>query len=473
MKSFKLLLVMCMVFNFTASKVPTDTPSQVTASEAVTTETPTEIITETTTEEEEGVPEISTLCEFCEKALGMTNMMNCTCDNLLPMLPGVIEPFCGANERKCDEEEVIDKGTEYLTFGALEHLRVSVSLIASIVGIIGNILVIAVYSKVKISLSKCRLLITMLAFCDLAFAVILFTVVIPSIWTPKWIYGNLGCKLLIGFNDLGVLVAMGIILVIAVERYIGITRPLKRGLSKKKVIVALTINYVAAVAMIIPEMFVLNVTEERQLCTEKWSHKHSSLIYTYVLLVVYFVAPCLAIAYLYIASISALHGFVKQQPEDRIENPAEKHRMEERRKDNKRIMLILITILISFICFVLPNRLIWVIFAHLGEDINNLTTSRFLVLKYIALLTYPFHVAINPVIYCVCDRTFREKIIKFVRDMPVKRLSTRGAAYSTSRGTTSSIISNRVSKISLPDLATVSNERNIILTLLEPAGGRK
>ena len=58
--------------------------------------------------------------------------------------------------------------------------------------------------------AKHKMLISMLAASGLLFSIILLVIVIPIFWTSKWIYGTAMCKVLHGFNDLGVLLAMGI-----------------------------------------------------------------------------------------------------------------------------------------------------------------------------------------------------------------------------------------------------------------------
>ena len=357
------------------------------------------------------------------------------------MSPLPLQFFCGKNQRGCHEALVVKSNvTVYEYHATLERVRASISLVCAIAGIIGNGLVIAVYTWMKGKLSKHKMLICMLAASDFLFAIILLVIVIPIFWTSKWIYGTAMCKVLIGFNDLGVLLAMGIILIIAFERYYGITQPLQRlsgGMSTKQVWIFLAINLAAAVAMIIPEMVVLDLPNGVEICQENWPNQYSSLIYTYVLLGFYFIVPICIITYLYTESIAALKEFAGKEVKGNIENPLEAQRKQEQHQNNRRIMLILIGILVSFVVLVLPNRLVWVVFSHV-EDMTKLSETTYLALKYVAMMPYPFHVAINPVIYCLCDRQFRRNVSEMAKS----------AASSAGRRISTVTINSRLSVVS-------------------------
>jgi len=153
----------------------------------------------------------------------------------------------------------------------------------------------------------------------------------------------------------------------------------------------------------------LDLPDGVEICQEKWPNQYSSLIYTYVLLGFYFIVPISIITYLYLECIKALKEFSKNGVKGNIENPQEVQRKQEQNQKNKRIMIILISILVSFVVLILPNRLVWVVFSHV-QDMTKLSKTAFLALKYIAMLPYPFHVAINPIIYCLCDRQFRKDV---------------------------------------------------------------
>ena len=76
-------------------------------------------------------------------------------------------------------------------------------------------------------------------------------------------------------------------------------------------------------------------------------------------------------------------------------------------------MLLLVTVLLSFILFTLPDKIRWLIptqWSHSPEEKRPKRYKLFTALCLVSDAMYPFHVAINPFIYTACDRSFRAKM---------------------------------------------------------------
>lgn len=348
----------------------------------------------------------TTLEEFCLAI----KMANCTCEHLPPSFP-----FC-RDDKNASKLEIHDNliiQTEHAYDKVSERIRATITTIASILGIIGNSLIIAVSGKRGYSIGRCKLLIVVLALCDLIFAIFQLMIIIPLFWTLEWLYGVAMCKILISGNTLGSLLAIGIILIIAIERYVGITLPFSYGLSRRVRYLLIIINCILGIAVITPYALVLTVTQDG-ICQEQWSSK-PSLFYKWLLLILYFVCPATVISILYFRIIRTLYIHVQDNADL---NANDYQNQVKRLKDNKRVMIIFICVLLAFLLLVLPNQLVWVIFEHLRHEYGNLSRlsiAAYKILKYVALIPYPFHVCCNPLIYALIDGNLRKELISMCR----------------------------------------------------------
>ena len=112
----------------------------------------------------------------------------------------------------------------------IDRLFATVTLVHIIIGtisIVGNGLVMFVTVHNYRRMNPFKWLIVHLAFCDLLFAVLMF-VDLPHWKSGEWIYGKELCKVIPPFLLLTGLAAYGTIIIIACERYRGISNPLAK-----------------------------------------------------------------------------------------------------------------------------------------------------------------------------------------------------------------------------------------------------
>ena len=161
---------------------------------------------------------LEVLCKRCH-----ISIENCTCSKQTMLCSFLSEanlnqtPFTPT--LKCKESE--------------NMVNAAVKVAAALVGIIGNMLVLIVTYKNYSNSSRCHRLIGALAGVDFVFSVAQFMASFPKFWTCEWIYGLVMCKILESCGSLSVVFALGIILIIALERHAGIVHPLSGGLSSK------------------------------------------------------------------------------------------------------------------------------------------------------------------------------------------------------------------------------------------------
>lgn len=332
------------------------------------------------------------------------------------------------------------------------HTHAAIASISSGIGIIGNILVVAVAmsynNRVPI---VCNKLITHLAFYDLSFAIFQLIDAIPKFWTEKWVYGERMCKVFRSAEYLGSMLAVGVILIICVERYLKIVHPFKKfEISGWMLKVLLVGNFMLAVVGALPLFLFHQMDWELEYCKLNWPEHGDSIKYNITLFVLYFLIPVVIITKLYakiIFTIKSQH-FYKQKinnpkysaanklsnrnNDDEREDENQEYERDEviiqTRKDssfqkrptsdNRTIIISLVAVVIAFILFVFPRHMVYIYFDSRGwhEDYiyseDELSVDAYFYLNYIAHIPYTFHVAINPVIYSLIDSRWRKDLKK-------------------------------------------------------------
>ena len=165
--------------------------------------------------------EFETIQDLCN-VLGMM-FDACSCDN--EDIRNITKDF--GMDDLCDSISNTPHVISYELAYEPEYSRPLAAIIVlnTLFGILGNVLVVAIAIKNwKISIPYQKL-IGQLGASDLLFAVLHLLSMIHVFWTNRWIYGETLCKMMIGSISLGSHLAVGLILIISVERYLAIVHP--------------------------------------------------------------------------------------------------------------------------------------------------------------------------------------------------------------------------------------------------------
>lgn len=350
-------------------------------------------------------------------------------------------------ESVCDLEKYLNSTIHIIIVYDPVYVRThaSIGIVAALAGMTGNTLVLVVAIVNRKGQSTCKTLFAHLAASDLLFAVLQFIYFIPKYWTTDWLYGLAMCKVLKSSEMLGSMVAIGIILIISMERYIGILEPFRRGISKSGMQCILAFNIVLGIASIIP-LILYNKTDVTKICRPMWPRlEDDTTIYNSYILIMYFFIPVVIITFLYVRIILNLHGTVTFGNENWIADP----RLRLKRvTDNKKTMYMLLAVVIAFITFVFPRHIVYIYFdtrGWTGETIRTGDITTYFILMYIANMPYPLHVAINPIIYSILDAKWRKNVKKLIWNIPVKTrgLSTTLTSVAGRRRSSSGVILDR------------------------------
>lgn len=338
-----------------------------------------------------GVFGFKTIKELCQRLQVVTE--NCSCKALH------ITTKDGENLEFCDMSPTKPKIT-----------LVTIICITSIIGLVGNLLVVWVQVKKAKEVTRYSQLLISLALSDLLFAFLTMLYYVPKIWTDEWVYGLTGCKMLSSAMSLGALIAVGIIQIIAIERFNGLVYPFSKGLGHTTMYCLLSLNIVIGICCVIPRIMHLTVTKEDGICSEHWNDKHDakdSEIYDWSILFLYSVIPVVTISILYVKIFRTITQSIKQCNDDASGNGD--ILTAKRLKNSRKTMVLLVAVLVAFVICTFPNKIRWVLLTMIPFDHDK----KKLFDTYLYDVTegmYSFHISINPIIYTIADTRFRREL---------------------------------------------------------------
>ena len=329
------------------------------------------------------------------------------------------------------------------------------------IGFIANLIIVLIAKRNWNKSVYCHKLIAGLALADLLFLAFTLMQCVPPLWTCGWIYSSGMCKFLYPAINMTATTGLGFVLIISIERYIGITHPFSRGMTSKKIYIIVSLNLLISIASVLPSSAVLDLHHSSKSCTEKWLDPNHSRIYTWVLFSTSFACPVLVISALY---LSMLHHLRKSTAKSLRHMNTYDPVLSKRKRENQRVALIVISLVISFVLFVSPNRIYWIlndegIFNHFDRSVQ--TSARLL-----SDISYIFHAVINPIIYSIIDVKFRSSFKRFFRSSSSRRRSRSRSQYSSN--VHSLYMKNNSTRVttttSLSDLSSTSNRSTTSVT---------
>lgn len=333
-----------------------------------------------------------------ELCVALHHSQNCTCEAI-----GIVgqSDFC-----KLKEEET----------NLIHHDHKSILLpvlitIVAILALIGNTAVVWIKGRKNANKSRHTYLIILLAICDMFFAVFVLIYYLPSFYTSNWVYGLIGCKIISCAATLGAWVSIGVILIIAVERFFGIVFPLRRDMTDRRMVIFLFVNVLLAICFVIPRIIHLQIHPERLICYENWMDQDLTYakVYDWSMFILYSAAPIIVISTMYLwifRSFSRSLVRYKQDHSQYMERVKAK-----RMRSNKRSMVLLVAVLIAFVLCTFPNKIRWLILSIVSTSSASFKDE--MESPYFHTVTevmYSIHLAINPLIYASADYQFRRRL---------------------------------------------------------------
>ncbi|XP_057313844.1 galanin receptor type 1-like [Hydractinia symbiolongicarpus] len=320
---------------------------------------------------------------------------------------------CGFNKVECNCTYLLSicnfikmKRRKNFTFNCIrwENLtKASFNVFFGICGLVGNFIVLAVTCFALRKVSRCQYMITCLAGVDFAFSILQIIINVPHFWTCSWLYGEYMCKFFYGASDLSFVLALGFILLIAIERFTGVVWNVKKCRKRRILFIGIGVNITLALIITLTLSLKTSLFSEdlgeKKICRVTWSD-YSLRVYHWTVFVACFLIPICAVGVLYYCVIKKLRSETKKAFTAILDN---RQRIKRLRK-NKRIMKTLICLIIALVILVLPNRVVSILFSY--THFKSVTVYAILVIiKYVP---YSLHVAINPILYSIIDVNFQD-----------------------------------------------------------------
>ncbi|KAM5192610.1 visual pigment-like receptor peropsin [Mantella aurantiaca] len=206
--------------------------------------------------------------------------------------------------------------TEVLSvFSQHEHNIVAAYLItAGIISILSNIVVLGIFVKYKELRTATNAIIINLAFTDIGVSGIGYPMSAASDLHGSWKFGYVGCQIYAGLNIFFGMASIGLLTVVAIDRYLTICRPdIGRRITSyhyAAIIIAAWLNAVFWSVMPIVGWASYSPDPTGATCTINWRKNDVSFVsYTMTVVAVNFVVPLMVMFYCYYNVSITMKGY--------------------------------------------------------------------------------------------------------------------------------------------------------------------
>ncbi|XP_010142035.1 PREDICTED: melanopsin-A-like [Buceros rhinoceros silvestris] len=298
------------------------------------------------------------------------------------------------------------------------HAHYTIGVVIFIVGItgtMGNFLVIYAFCRSRSLQTPANILIINLAISDFLMSVTQAPVFFTNSLHKRWIFGEKGCELYAFCGALFGIASMITLMVIALDRYLVITKPLASGgvTSKRKALIILAGVWLYSLAWSLPPFFGWSAYVPEGLMTScSWDYMTftpSVRAYTMLLFCFVFFIPLIAIIYSYIFIFEAI-----KKANRSIQTFGCKHGNKEFQKQYQRMKnewkmakIALIVILLYVLSWSPYSVVALVAFAGYSHVLTPFTNSVPAVIAKASVIH-------NPIIYAITHPKYRTAIATYV-----------------------------------------------------------
>ncbi|XP_051530713.1 melanopsin-A-like [Myxocyprinus asiaticus] len=329
----------------------------------------------------------------------------------------------------------------------------SVILAVGITGMVGNFLVLYAFCKSRSLRTPANMFIINLALTDFLMCVTQTPIFFTTSMHKRWIFGEKGCELYAFCGALFGICSMITLMIIAVDRYFVITRPLASigVMSRKRALVILAAAWVYSMGWSLPPFFGWSAYVPEGLLTScSWDYmtfSPSVRAYTMLLFTFVFFIPLFVIMYCYFFIFRAIRdtnravGKINGEggPKDSIRKL---HRM---KNDWKMAKIALIVILLYVISWSPYSCVALTAFAGYADILTPYMNS----VPAVIAKASAIH---NPIIYAITHPKYRSAIAKYIPCLGVILCVPQRDRFSSS-----SFMSTRRSTVTSQSSETSSN----------------
>ncbi|XP_075073123.1 melanopsin isoform X1 [Mixophyes fleayi] len=332
----------------------------------------------------------------------------------------------------------------YPTSDVPDHVHYTIGAVILAVGItgaLGNFLVIYAFCRSRSLRSPANMFIINLAISDFFMSITQAPVFFAASLHKRWIFGEKGCELYAFCGALFGITSMITLMVIAVDRYFVITRPLASigRMSKKRAVLILLGVWLYALAWSLPPFFGWSAYVPEGLMTScTWDYMTftpSVRAYTMLLFCFVFFIPLFIIIYCYIFIFKAIKNTNRAVQKIGSDDNKESHKQyQNMKKEWKMAKIALIVILLYVISWSPYSTVALVAFAGYASFLTPYMNS----VPAVIAKASAIH---NPIIYAITHPKYRMAIAKYIpclgSILRVTRKDSKSfSSYATSRRST-------------------------------------
>ncbi|KAK2161483.1 hypothetical protein NP493_1579g00045 [Ridgeia piscesae] len=292
----------------------------------------------------------------------------------------------------------------------LSILLIGLYSVAFVVGLLGNLFVIAVVIHLPHMRTKTNMFLMNLAVGDLLVIVVGMPFTLAPYIYRNWVYGVVVCKLTPFVEGISVSVSVLTLLAISIDRLYAILRPMQARLllSGRRVIVVLPAVWLVAIVIASP-VIVVNDTAVQPVthtvyvttCEEKWRHIDWKNTYNVTVFVTLYVVPLLTMtaAYVMIARVLWRGDLLVHDVGHRREQ-CTSHLTRSRRRSVRLLVSVVATFAVSWMPYHVVN-----IYLDLNRSSARsvaIATHVYPLVQWLGLANS----ASNPLCYCLFSRSF-------------------------------------------------------------------
>ncbi|XP_054881559.1 melanopsin-A-like, partial [Poeciliopsis prolifica] len=288
----------------------------------------------------------------------------------------------------------------------------SIILVIGVTGVVGNFLVIYAFSRSRSLRTPANMFIINLAVTDLLMCITQSPVFFTTSMKKRWIFGEKGCELYAFCGALFGICSMITLMVIAIDRYFVITRPLTSigVLSRKRALLILLAVWAYSLGWSLPPFFGWSAYVPEGLLTScTWDYMTftpSVRAYTMLLFIFIFFLPLFIIIYCYVFIFRAIRSTNRAVGKLSSSRDAVKsfHRLQNEWKMAKIALIVILLYVVSWSPY---SAVALTAFAGYADMLTPYMNS----VPAVIAKASAIH---NPIIYAITHPKYRLALAKYV-----------------------------------------------------------
>ncbi|KAJ1206136.1 hypothetical protein NDU88_001545 [Pleurodeles waltl] len=320
-------------------------------------------------------------------------------DATLPLLP--LESFGNESSNSSTDND----GQIHSVFSQAEHNIVAAYLItAGVISLLSNIIVLGIFVKYKELRTATNAIIINLAFTDIGVSGIGYPMSAASDLHGSWKFGNAGCQIYAGLNIFFGMASIGLLTVVAIDRYLTICRPdIGRRMTSSSfaaLILAAWINAFFWALMPILGWSSYAPDPTGATCTINWRKNDASFVsYTMSVVAVNFIGPLSVMFYCYYKVSKTMKQYTHSSSLQNINMDW---------SDQLDVTKMSVVMIVMFLVAWSPYSIVC-LWASFGDP-RKITPA----MAIIAPLFAKSSTFYNPCIYVIANKKFRRSIISML-----------------------------------------------------------